>query len=712
MTTKPSVPELLAPAGSPEALQAAVQSGAGAVYLGCGSFNARRSAKNFSPEEFAEAVRYCHVRGVKVYLTLNTLVTDRELPAALETARLACRAGTDAILVQDWGLFAALRAALPDQPLHASTQMSLFTSGGAQLAAQAGCTRVVVARELSGAEVAEICQACPVEVETFVHGALCMGYSGQCAMSAVLGGRSGNRGTCAQPCRLPYQVEWEGDAAPTGHPLSLKDNCLAPRLQEMARAGVACLKIEGRMKRPEYVAVVTSIYARLLREGRGPTAEEMADLTAAFSRSGFTDGYWQGKRGPEMFGTRPENAPEPRELFARARNGYDHGEHGENPVDFHLVLRRGAAACLTGRCRRTDGAWSEALAQGAVPEEARNRAVTAEELKERLGKTGGTPFACRDAQVEVDEGLAFPAAALNALRRQVLAQLEEELSAPLPRRDLPAPQAEDVANDGAWDQAPGLTCSLFWGSQLTEELLSQDPERVYLPLERLEEFPWQSHLGRTQFWAVVPRVWRDKDEPALRRRLEEAREAGLSGVLIGNLGHLSLVEGLGLPLAGDYGLNLFNSLSLNWARDQGLSSATVSFELRRAQIRDLRKPLAAEAIVYGRLPLQITENCPAGNAGDCRGKKQLCRHGACLKDRTGARFPLLPAFGCRCEIQNSRPLYLADREDWKNLGLRYARLRFTDESPQACAEVFRAYAQGGGEPPELFTRGLFDKGVE
>ena len=172
------------------------------------------------------------------------------------------------------------------------------------------------------------------------------------------------------------------------------------------------------------------------------------------------------------------------------------------------------------------------------------------------------------------------------------------------------------------------------------------------------------------------------------------------------------MEGLGLPLAGDYGLNLFNSLSLDWAREQGLSSAAVSFELRRAQIRDLRKPLAAEAIVYGRLPLQITENCPAGNAGDCRGKKQLCRHGACLRDRTGARFPLLPAFGCRCEIQNSRPLYLADREDWKNLGLRYARLRFTDESPQACAEVFRAYAQGGGAPPERFTRGLFDKGVE
>ena len=254
-------PELLAPAGSPESLRAAVQSGAGAVYLGWGDFNARRSAKNFSDQEFAEAPAYCHLRGVRVFLALNTLVTDRELPRALETARTACRLGVDAVLVQDWGLFDALRQALPDLPLHASTQMSLFTSGGANEAYGDGCERVVLARECSAEDTAAICRSCPAEIEIFTHGALCMCYSGQCAMSALIGGRSGNRGTCAQPCRLPYGIN---EPAKKGCPLSLKDNCLAGELETMSAMGVDCLKLEGRMKRPEYVAVVTGIYARLL----------------------------------------------------------------------------------------------------------------------------------------------------------------------------------------------------------------------------------------------------------------------------------------------------------------------------------------------------------------------------------------------------------------------------------------------------------------
>ena len=262
--------ELLSPAGSPEALRAAVQSGCGAVYLGWGSFNARRSAKNFSDEEFADAIRYCHLRGVRVFLTLNTLLTDRELPLALDAARTACRLGVDSVLVQDWGLFALLREALPDLPLHASTQMSVFTAGGANEVYGDGCERVVIARECSAEDTRTICENCPVEVEVFAHGALCMCYSGQCGMSALIGGRSGNRGRCAQPCRLPYGVNAPAKKA---YPLSLKDSCLAGRLEEMGAMGVSCVKLEGRMKRPEYVAVITRIYARLLEEGRGPTAD-------------------------------------------------------------------------------------------------------------------------------------------------------------------------------------------------------------------------------------------------------------------------------------------------------------------------------------------------------------------------------------------------------------------------------------------------------
>ena len=319
--------ELLAPAGGQEALVAA--------YMGFGAFNARRSARNFSDEEFRAAVSYCHLRGVKVYLTLNTLVTDRELPLLVEEARIASECGVDAILVQDWGVLAALREIIPDVPLHASTQMSLHTLSGAQESARLGMTRAVLARELNREEIAEICEKSPIEIEAFVHGALCMCYSGQCEMSAVIGRRSGNRGACAQPCRLPYGF----DGKASGHPLSLKDANLAPFVPEMQDMGVACLKIEGRMKRPEYVAAVTEIYARLLREHRAPTKDEQKKLALAFSRDGFTEGYYRGTRGRGMFGTRPENARWPEDWFAEIRARYEKENSRLVPLAFDCAIR-------------------------------------------------------------------------------------------------------------------------------------------------------------------------------------------------------------------------------------------------------------------------------------------------------------------------------------------------------------------------------------
>ena len=284
--------ELLAPAGSPEAVIAAVQNGADAVYLGMGDFNARRGAKNFTEEEFEKAVRYCRIRGCKVYVTLNTLVNDREIEPAVSAAKLASDMGADGIIIQDLGLIRAIRSALPDIPLHASTQMSLHDLAGVQAAAEMGLTRAVLARELSMEQIRFITKHATIETEVFCHGALCFCYSGQCYMSALIGRRSGNRGMCAQPCRMEYSLTGRMDE----HPLSLKDACLADRLQELEEAGVACLKIEGRMKRPEYTAIVTGIYAKALREHRAPSPEEMALLEQAFSRQGFTQGYINGDK--------------------------------------------------------------------------------------------------------------------------------------------------------------------------------------------------------------------------------------------------------------------------------------------------------------------------------------------------------------------------------------------------------------------------------
>ena len=325
--------ELLAPAGSMEAVAAAVQNGADSVYLGYGDFNARRNAKNFTPEEAAAAVSYCHLRGTKVHLTLNTLLTDRELARAAEQAAHASRIGVDAVIVQDLGVARMLRQVAPDLPLHASTQMTVHSLDGVKACADLGFTRVVLGRELSRDQIAYICQHSPVEIEVFGHGALCMCWSGQCFLSSVIGGRSGNRGLCAQPCRLQYG--WSGRA--DGYPLSLKDLSMARHLKELSDMGVACLKLEGRMKRPEYVAIVTGIYSRAIREGRDPGPEELETLERAFSRQGFTDGYYMGRPGPEMFGTRQEEK-EPRELYAQARATYESGENRKEPV--RLYARR------------------------------------------------------------------------------------------------------------------------------------------------------------------------------------------------------------------------------------------------------------------------------------------------------------------------------------------------------------------------------------
>ena len=452
------------------------------------------------------------------------------------------------------------------------------------------------------------------------------------------------------------------------------------------------------MKRPEYVAVVTGVYARLLEEGRGPTAQELAQLEAAFSRSGFTDLYWQGRRGPEMFGTRPENALEPKELFAAARAGYEKDAARTVPVDFSCEVRAGRPCVLTAR----DPEGRRVTVTGPAPEAARTRALTAEDLAARLTKTGGTAYRCARAEAAVDQGLSLSAGTVNALRRDALSALSAVRTAPPARREEPAPALPAI--DCACSE-PAFTLSVSSVGQLSPALLALKPARVYVPLEAFRDIP-ALPAGETAWCAVLPRIWRDGDEPMLRSWLEKAKALGVSAAAVGNLGHLPLARDAGLPLWGDFGLNVFNSRSLDLLRRLGLESACASFELRSAQLRDLRKVLPVEALVYGRLPLMVTENCLIQNSVGCR-----CDRPNVLNDRTGASFPLLPVFGHRTEVENSKPLWLADRPELWRLGLSFARLRFTTEPPELCAEVFRAYldrrpAQGD------FTRGLFDRGVE
>ena len=690
--------ELLAPAGSMEAVAAAVQNGADAVYLGYGDFNARRNAKNFSREEFAAAVSYCHVRGAKVYLTLNTLLTDRELPQAAEFAAEASALGADAVLVQDMGVLRMVRQVAPDLPLHASTQMTVHNLDGVKMAADLGMTRAVLSRELSRDQIEYICQHSPIEIEVFAHGALCMCYSGQCFLSSVIGGRSGNRGLCAQPCRLKYG--W-GDRA-DAYPLSLKDLSLAGHLRDLRKMGVRCVKLEGRMKRPEYVAVVTGIFSRAIHEDREPTPQEMEQLQAAFSR--FTQGYYLDQQGSHMFGVR-EETKEPKELFAAARSTYQSGEAQRVPVTFYAMLRPGEPSHVGVQ----DPEGRVMTVEGPVPEEARTRPLTADAVEKQLSRTGGTPYRAQRMRVLVEDGLSLPLSTLNALRREALDQLTKQ------REQLPRRRTGQYHPGARYEnrrEAPVLTISVRTAEQVTRELLDLGPAMVYIPLEELAAHPEKAQApAGTSIGVILPRIAWDREFPQMVENLKKVKDLGVQDVLVGNLGMIPVAKDLGFTLRGDFGMEVYNAQAVKEYKRLGFASLTLSFELKFPQIRDLSKSLDTELITYGRLPLMIMENCIIQNrTGGC---KHGCQGTNILTDRKGARFPVVKAPGCRNELLNSQKLFLADKAaDYRRIGLWAQRLMFTTENPKECVQVAQRYLDQGNWSPNEYTRGLYYRDVE
>lgn len=693
--------ELLAPAGSMEALRAAVCNGADAVYLGADTFNARINARNFSAADLQEAVVYCHVRGVKVHLTLNTLVLDREMPRAAELIRLAASCGVDAFIVQDLGMVSLCRQLAPDMPIHASTQMSIHSLEGVMEAAALGCSRVVLARELPAEEIAHICKKSPVEIEVFVHGALCMCYSGQCYLSSVIGRRSGNRGQCAQPCRLPYGY---GRFESTRYPLSLKDNCLAGELDELRRMGVASIKIEGRMKRPEYVAIVTRAYRTVLNGGK-LMPSDLQELETAFSRQGFTDGYFRGQTGSDMFGRRQEGE-DTADLFASARATYEQGEPQRIGVRFYAMIRRGEPAQLA--VEDPDG--NLCRTRGPVPEQAVYRSLTPQDLEQQLKKTGGTPYLCTAVRSSLDPDLMLPASAINAMRRDVIAELTAKRGRAAPARlnayDEP-PRYDGIAGE------PQLTIAVRTAGQITSRMLSMKPTVLYVPLSELAEHPdlRQRVSVETQLAAILPRVIWSGELAPVARQLRTVYEMGVRQVLAGNLGQLHIARAAGFAVRGDFGLNIVNSRAMRYLREQGLDSQLLSFELTLPQVRDISKAVPAELLIYGRLPLMLMENCVMKNrTGIC-----ACQTGTVrLVDRVGEEFPIVKDPGtCRNVLLNGKKLYLLDKKDaLRGMGLWALRLQFTTENPGEIDKVLMDYQGRAVFDAGSYTRGLYSRGVE
>ncbi len=686
--------EILAPVGNEEMLRAAVFSGADAVYLGFSGFNARTSANNFNADTLKDAVAFCHARGVAVHVALNTTVYGGELPALEQAIRAVAASGADAVICQDLAVATLIGKIAPQLPRHGSTQMSVHSLQGALELKELGFTRVVLARELSMPEVEHITKHCGIETECFVHGALCMCVSGQCYMSAFLGGRSGNRGSCAGPCRLPF----EANALPEGKPgrlhhLSLKDNSVIDKLDKLQALGVASAKIEGRLRTPEYVAAAVSA-CLAGREGR---AYDRDLLKNAFSRSGFTSGYLDGKIDGTMFGVRSEaDAEQTKKTLPMLRELYRR-ERSRVPVKMKLEIEEGGEKLTV-----TDADGSKAFAYGdAEPQPARTDPT--ESLHRSLAKTGGTPFAVEDQDitVEMDGGPWFiPGGAVNELRREALDALlkkrevlrpwpttEEHVPA-LPLRTLP-PHRTLRARFESWEQVP--------------ERALDGIEYFILPIAQADRVPRE---WRAKTLLELPRVMFGKLEEDTARRIAATQDAGFAGYEVSNIAHLRLCRGL--PMSGSFGLNITNQLAAQFYADNGLGSMLILPEVKDSDISTIApthngRPVPTGVLVYGHMPLMITRACPLQNIHDCA----HCDKTGVLTDRKAKKFPVRCGLGVRT-IYNPVPIYMGDKPG--ALTVDYGVAYFTLESREEAAkilEMIRTHAPFEGD----FTRGLYFKGT-
>ncbi len=660
---------MLAPAGSLKALMAAIDGGADAVYFGAPDFNARIRAQNFVDGELEEAFKLCHAYGVKAYVTLNTLVLDREAENFVRTAEKVYRMGADAAIVADLGGAAYLRKYLPELELHASTQMSCHSASGAVELAKLGFSRVVCARELSYENVCALTENSPVEIEMFVHGALCVSHSGQCLFSSLVGGRSGNRGECAQPCRLPFSV-----GGKEKYPLSLKDLCLAPYIPQIIDSGVASLKIEGRMKSPEYVRAVTAVYRKLLDEGRGADAQEMKYLASVFSRDGFTDGYFRSNISSRMLGVRREENKEDSRLLTP----FDKITR-KIPVDMTAAFEVGRPCELTLKCgERT------VKVTGQAPEKAINAPLSRESIEKNLTKFGGTPFEARSVDIFVEGDIMLPLSKVNELRRGAV-----EALAGSPARE--ETQIKFAPLDKPGMQPHKRTARFLSVSQISETALEYFDE-IYLPVHGFE-LPVG---GEGKVGVIIPAVVTDTESESVAQMIKIAAQKGAKFALVGNLGHLGLARGCGLEIRGDFRLNIFNGAAARELEALGVREFISSPELTLAQTRDI----GGSAVVYGRIPLMTVEKCVIREVADCN----ACAAGkATLTDRKGIKFPVFREAEHRNVIYNSFPTYMADREEelTKN-GIGSRHFIFSDETPAQVDGVIRRYKER--TPPSDNTR--------
>ena len=748
--------ELLAPAGSYDSLKAAVGAGADAVYLGGARFGARAYADNFGEKELCDAIGYAHLHGCDLYLTVNTLLKDKELEELGAYLKPYYESGLDAVIVQDLGVFSYIREYFPDLPIHASTQMTILGAGGARFLKEQGAARIVTARELSLEEIRQIHAAADIEIESFIHGALCYCYSGQCLFSSMLGGRSGNRGRCAQPCRLPYQVKAEGkirNRREEAYLLSPKDMCTLELLPKILEAGVCSLKIEGRMKRPEYTAGVVRIYRKYLdfylehgKDSYQVEQKDLEELKRLYNRGGFSKGYYQVRNGRELMslsrpghfkgswekgkdkdkGKRNGNRQELLEkqayegLLAELKQQYVDREKKEKikgsfrisaefPTEF-LVTYKEAAVSVSGE----------------PAQKPKNQPMHPEAVLKQLQKTGDSPFCFEKLELEGEKEVFLPVRQLNGMRREALEKLEKELRARGSRkcvREVFPPEKGQREEDR---QGKAEGCAIHVQLEQPEDLWTvlDIPEVSMITVSsghtdfgQLKAYADACRKAGKSFGLVLPAIFRVSEERYFKERLSLLKNAGLDTLVVKNLEELAFLREAdwNLPVILDHNLYTFNQRARLFWKEQGIFMDTLPLELN-AQELVRRGCEGSEMLVYGYLPLMVTANCLHKTMKACRKQEELWK----LTDRYKKEFPIAnECRWCYNVIYNCEPLsLLGNVKEVERISPKSLRLCFVMEDKRKIRRILEQYVEvfcHKGEPPAFegpFTRGHLKRGVE
>ena len=664
-----AMPELLSPAGSILSLKAAIEGGADAIYIGGSAFNARMKAKNFDENELKLGIELAHEYGVKVYIAANTLILDRELDEYLRAAERAYLLSADAMIIADVGAASEVKKRIPIE-LHASTQLSGHNVDAAKRLYEAGFSRMVLAREMPKEDIERFCKESPIESEVFVHGALCVCHSGQCLFSSVVGGRSGNRGECAQPCRLPYKSK---NKKGESYPLSLKDLSLAEHITELCNMGVSSFKIEGRMKSPEYVRDVTARWRALIDANKNADKRDMEYFASVFGRGGHTDAYFVRNINSKMLGVRSETDKKESASLVKFED-----ITRKIPIELTAKIKRGEPSSLSAMIGEKC-----VTVYGAVPDEARTAPISEDLLRRNLSKLGGTVYSLLRLDIELDEGLILPISAINALRREAIEKINEKTKSVSSRteadfieakKSLPAKKRENIRS------------AVFYQPEKIPADAKDYFNYIYIPLEK-----YQNYSG-SGYGVMLPEVIFDSERDTVEKLLKNAYELGARDALIGNIGHIELAKKYGFKLHGDLRLNAFNNSSVAELEKMGFEDVILSPELTLRQIRDIGG--ATAVCVYGRLPLMITEKCVGRELGSC----ENCEAGnAKLTDRRDIEFPVLKRFGHRSVIFNSVPTYMADkRNDLENARITSEHFIFTVESATEVKRVVDLYKNSRG----------------